>query len=94
MGPVIVSTATLPFQLMADTIAPIKITDRCDRCGARALVVTTIPHSEGTTDLNWCAHHYRQHQDVLLEIAGAIRDDTNTLIASEEVSRGQGDHIG
>lgn len=72
--------ATLPFQLNADTIAELDARCRCDRCGARALVVTTIAHVDGATDLMWCAHHYRQHQEPLLAIALAIRDDTEELV--------------
>ena len=74
------STATLPFQRDADTIPPIQITDRCDRCGARSLVVTMIPVGERTLRLDWCAHHYRQHQEPLLELAVAVLDDTGKLV--------------
>jgi hypothetical protein len=74
------STATLPFQRDADTIPPIEIADRCDRHPiARAVVATTIPHPEGLTTLYWCHHCYRQHQEKLLEIATAIRDESHTL---------------
>lgn len=54
---------------------PLQIKDRCERCGAQAFVVTRI----GTTDLMWCAHHYRKHQDHLLKIAVAIMDDTGKI---------------
>lgn len=83
------STATLPFQLNADTIAPLTHADRCDKCGARALVVTTIPLQQGgTADLMWCQHHYRQHQEPLLEIACAVLDNTHILTDD----RLKGDH--
>lgn len=82
------STATLPFQLNADTIAPLTHADRCDQCGARALVVTTIPLERGTSDLMWCAHHYRQHQEPLLEIACAVLDNTHILTEDKPDSAG------
>jgi hypothetical protein len=86
------STATIPFQLNADTIPPLTHADRCDKCGARALVVTTIPLTEGgTSDLMWCQHHYRQHQELLLEIACAIKDDTTILVENDRL---KGEHHG
>lgn len=40
-----------------------QLTDRCDRCGAQAFVVTQHVDSE----LLWCAHHYRAHENKLVE---------------------------
>lgn len=39
-----------------------KSTDRCDRCGARALHVARKPLME----LMFCGHHYTQYRDALL----------------------------
>lgn len=35
--------------------------DRCDRCSARALVLTVHADQE----LRWCAHHYGEHEPKL-----------------------------
>lgn len=40
----------------------LKATDRCDRCGAQAYVVT----SHGGTELLWCAHHFAQNEAELI----------------------------
>ena len=40
--------------------------DHCDRCGAQAYVVLTVPISDcGDRELLFCAHHYRQHEGQL-----------------------------
>lgn len=45
--------------------------ERCDRCGARALVVTETRASTGRwLRLSWCAHHYRQVERPLLSTPG------------------------
>lgn len=36
--------------------------DRCDRCSARAVVVTVM---QGGGRLLWCAHHYSQNETAL-----------------------------
>lgn len=36
--------------------------DRCDRCGARAVVVT----DHDGTHLLWCGHHFTEHEDALV----------------------------
>jgi hypothetical protein len=43
-------------------------TDRCDRCSARAAVVTEMP---GGGTLLWCAHHYGENE-VALTAGGAV----------------------
>lgn len=40
-----------------------QLTDRCDRCGAQAFVITQ--HTDEA--LLWCAHHYREHETKLVE---------------------------
>ncbi len=45
--------------------------DRCDRCGAQALVRATLPNGE----LLFCGHHARQHAEALAQVAIAV-DDT------------------
>ena len=39
-----------------DTRAPLKLTDRCDKCGAAAMVRATLI----TGELYFCGHHARQ----------------------------------
>lgn len=45
--------------------------DRCDRCGAQALVRAALPHGE----LLFCGHHARQHAEALARVAVVV-DDT------------------
>ena len=42
--------------------------DRCDRCGARAYVRVSVFVLPGSGDhvLQFCAHHYQQHEGQLL----------------------------
>ena len=42
--------------------------DRCDRCGAQALVRATLEHGE----LMFCGHHSRQHAEALARVARAV----------------------
>ncbi|MGI5169934.1 DUF7455 domain-containing protein [Spirillospora sp. CA-253888] len=41
---------------------PLKVTDRCDRCGAQAFVRIEF----GGLDLLFCGHHYRRNEMALL----------------------------
>ena len=50
--------------------------ERCDRCGARAMVRALMP---GGADLVFCAHHGRQHEKQLRAVAVEIRDDEGVL---------------
>jgi hypothetical protein len=51
-------------------------TDRCDRCGAQAYVRVELT---GGTELLFCAHHAREHEDKLREVAVSIHDETGRL---------------
>lgn len=52
--------------------------DRCDRCGAQAYVRTVHEDQQrGYLTLLWCAHHWRQHQEVLW--SNVVRDETDRL---------------
>jgi hypothetical protein len=42
--------------------------DRCDRCGAQAVVRATLEHG----DLLFCGHHARQHAEALSRIAVCV----------------------
>jgi len=53
-------------------------TDRCDRCGAQAYVRVVLSKS----DLLFCAHHGRQHELKLREVAREFHDETARLSAT------------
>jgi len=53
--------------------------DRCDRCGAQAYL--RIGLASGG-ELLFCAHHARQHEDKLREVATTIQDETDRLAAA------------
>jgi len=57
---------------------PVSPAERCDRCGARAVVRAVLP---GGADLVFCAHHGRQHAESLRAAAATIRDDEGVLVA-------------
>lgn len=58
-----VTTATMM------TEAPPTAADRCDRCGARAVVRAVLP---GGGDLLFCGHHARAYEAKLQEVAVKI----------------------
>ena len=51
--------------------------DRCDRCGAQAYVRVELA---GDAELLFCAHHARQYEDKLREVAILILDETDRLV--------------
>jgi hypothetical protein len=60
---------------------PLSPAERCDRCGARAIVRAVLP---GGGDLYFCAHHGRQHAARLRAAAIDIHDETGALSDSPE----------
>jgi hypothetical protein len=50
--------------------------DRCDSCGAQAYIRVTI----GDSQLLFCAHHGRRHQEKLSAIATDWHDETSRLL--------------
>ncbi len=50
--------------------------DRCDRCGAQAYVQVELLAG---AELLFCAHHARQYQEKLREVAIVIHDETSRL---------------
>jgi hypothetical protein len=56
--------------------SPLSATDRCDRCGAQAYVRVVL--SSGS-DLLFCAHHARAHEERLREIAATYQDESARL---------------
>ncbi|MDQ3664675.1 MAG: hypothetical protein M3353_08475 [Actinomycetota bacterium] len=64
---------------MTTAVAPrtgLTAADRCDRCGARAYLRVQMPSG---AELFFCAHHGRQHEDALRQVAAAIQDETERL---------------
>ncbi len=53
--------------------------DRCDRCGAQAYVQVELLAG---AELLFCAHHARQYQEKLREVAIVIHDETSRLAAA------------
>jgi hypothetical protein len=50
--------------------------DRCDRCGAQAYVRVTMTSG---FELLFCAHHGREHEDKLRQVALKIHDETERI---------------
>lgn len=62
---------------MTTALAPtLTAADRCDRCGAQAYVRATL-HVGG--ELLFCAHHAREHDEKLREVAVSVTDETHKL---------------
>lgn len=65
---------------MAPTLAtdapPLTPADRCDRCGAQALVRAVLP---GGGELLFCGHHAREHAERLRAVAVSFQDDSGAL---------------
>lgn len=66
----------------------LRVSDRCDRCGAQAFVITL--HLAG--HLYWCKHHFEKHQDKLVSDADhpsralGIHDARDTINRKPSVS--------
>ena len=58
------------------TTTSLTAADRCDRCGAQAYIRVVL---NGGTDLLFCAHHGRQYELKLREIASEFHDETERL---------------
>ena len=58
-------------------LSPLKATDRCDRCGAQAYVRVELT-SGG--ELLFCAHHAREHEDKIREVAVSVHDESGRLV--------------
>jgi hypothetical protein len=58
------------------TTTSLTASDRCDRCGAQAYIRVVL---SGGADLLFCAHHGRQYELKLREIAQEYHDETARL---------------
>ena len=63
-----VTTAVAPSALSA--------ADRCDRCGAQAFLKVEL---QSGGELQFCAHHAREHGEKLRQIAANVVDETDKL---------------
>jgi hypothetical protein len=55
---------------------PLSAADRCDRCGARAYLRAVLPSG---SELLFCAHHAREHEAALRQVAVDLQDQTEKL---------------
>ncbi len=65
----------------------LRVSDRCDRCGAQAFVITL--HIEG--HLYWCKHHFELHEFALVSSgddkkAIAVHDRRDTINKAASIS--------
>lgn len=56
---------------------PLRLTDRCDRCGAAAYVRVTLPSG---MDLLFCGHDFATHEVDLVATGGVVRDERHRLL--------------
>jgi hypothetical protein len=61
------------------TTTSLTAADRCDRCGAQAYIRVVLTSG---TDLLFCAHHGRQYELKLREIASEFHDETTRLAST------------
>ena len=71
MSQITVESATQPLSESYQLTA----VDRCDSCGAQAYIRVMI----GESELLFCAHHGRRHQEKLEAIATGWHDESNRL---------------
>jgi len=50
--------------------------DRCDRCGAQAYLRVEL---QSGGELLFCAHHGREHDEKIREVAASVVDETHKL---------------
>jgi hypothetical protein len=67
--PIVTTTAVAPASTLTAT-------DRCDRCGAQAYLKVELASG---FELLFCAHHAREHEDKLREVAVNVVDETAKL---------------
>jgi hypothetical protein len=80
------TTTPVDTHPLADTIEPLKIADRCDRCGAQAFVVVQLT-SDDSTALMFCGHHYAKHEAALHTLDPfAVRDERHRINAKPDTS--------
>jgi hypothetical protein len=61
---------------VAPSSAALTAEDRCDRCGAQAYLRVELASG---LELLFCAHHAREHDEKLREVAVTVIDETHKL---------------
>lgn len=51
----------------------LKVSDRCDQCGAQAFVWVNMPNSQ--SGLLYCGHHFNKYEEGLRKVAIDIFDE-------------------
>jgi hypothetical protein len=62
--------------LQTSNSQPLTALDRCDRCGAQAYLRIELA---GGSELLFCAHHSREHEQQIRSIAVSVHDETSAL---------------
>lgn len=55
---------------------PLTASDRCDRCAAQALVRVFLVFG---SSLQFCSHHFKEHEVRLRAVSVEIQDETHKL---------------
>ena len=61
---------------VAPSAAALTAADRCDRCGAQAYLRVELASG---LELLFCAHHAREHGEMLREVAVTVIDESHKL---------------
>jgi hypothetical protein len=69
-------------ETLAEKSKQLKISDRCDRCGAQAFVLVKMVAGQ----LMFCGHHYNKHQKSLDKMAFEIVDERGSINSKSESS--------
>ena len=56
------ATSAAATELAADQAGTLTASDRCDRCGARAVTRAVLPSG---LDLLFCGHHLREYEEAI-----------------------------
>lgn len=68
---------------VAPSSAALTALDRCDRCGAQAYLRVELASG---LELLFCAHHAREHDEKLREVAVNVIDETHKLEKKPEAA--------
>ena len=60
----------------------LKISDRCDRCGAQAFVTVKMVAGE----LYFCGHHFNKYDEALSKVSFEVIDERDTINATSQSS--------
>ncbi len=69
---------------MTTAVATLKAVDRCDSCGAQAYIRAVMP---GGSELLFCGHHGRRHEEKLRPLTAEWHDETSRLLDTDATAR-------